>query len=51
METFYCSIACQRKHWKEGHKHKCVKAEKPSASSVAAAPRRGGRMLSPPRAR
>ena len=36
MESFYCSIACQRKHWKEGHKHKCVKAEKPSAVTAEA---------------
>jgi tetratricopeptide (TPR) repeat protein len=35
-EAFYCSIACQTQHWKAGHKHKCFKAEKPSASAAAA---------------
>jgi hypothetical protein len=32
MGSVYCSIECQRKHWKAGHKHKCAKAEKPSAA-------------------
>jgi Flp pilus assembly protein TadD len=36
MESWYCSIACQRQHWKAGHKHKCVKAEEPSAATAAA---------------
>jgi hypothetical protein len=36
MEAFYCNDACQRKHWKAGHKHKCVQAEKPSAATAAA---------------
>jgi len=35
-EAIYCSIACQTQHWKAGHKHKCVKAEKPSAATAAA---------------
>jgi hypothetical protein len=34
MESFYCSTACQRQHWKAGHKHKCVKAEEPSAATA-----------------
>ena len=35
-ESWYCGAACQRQHWKAGHKHKCVnKAEKPSASAAA----------------
>ena len=37
MEAFYCNGACQRKHWKAGHKHKCVQAVKPSAATAAAA--------------
>ena len=36
MKSFYCSIACQTQHWKAGHKHKCVKAEQPSAATAAA---------------
>ena len=36
MESWYCSIACQRKHWKAGHKHKCVQAVTPSAATAAA---------------
>ena len=36
MEAFYCNGACQRKHWKAGHKHKCVQAVKPSAATAAA---------------
>ena len=36
MESCYCSTACQRKHWKAGHKHKCVEVEKPSAATAAA---------------
>jgi tetratricopeptide (TPR) repeat protein len=36
MESRYCSIACQRLHWNDGHKHKCVKAEQPSAVTAAA---------------
>ena len=35
-ESHYCSIVCQKRHWKAGHKHKCVKAEKPSAATAAA---------------
>ena len=38
MESWYCSIACQRQHWKAGHKHKCFKAETPSAATAAATP-------------
>ena len=34
LEAFYCSTACQRQHWKAGHKHKCVKAEEPSAATA-----------------
>ena len=36
MESRYYSIACQRQHWNDGHKHKCVKAEEPSAATAAA---------------
>ena len=36
MEAFYCNGACQRKHWKAGHKHKCVQAVKASAATAAA---------------
>ena len=36
MEAFYCNGACQRKHWKAGHKHKCVRAVKPSAATATA---------------
>ncbi len=36
LEAFYCSTACQRQHWKAGHRNKCVKAEKPSAATAAA---------------
>jgi hypothetical protein len=40
MESHYCSAACQREHWKAGHKHKCVEADTPrAASGAAAAPR------------
>ena len=35
-ESYYCSIVCQKQHWKQGHKYKCVKAEKPSAATAAA---------------
>ena len=35
-EAWYCSSACQKQHWKAGHKHKCVQAEKPSAATAAA---------------
>ena len=35
-ESYYCSIVCQKRHWKAGHKHKCVEAEKPSAATAAA---------------
>ena len=35
-EARYCSIACQKQHWKQGHRHKCVKAEKPSVATAAA---------------
>ena len=35
-ETWYCSPACQKKHWKQGHKTKCVeKADKPRAVPLA----------------
>ena len=37
-ESYYCGIVCQRRHWKQGHKHKCVKAEKPSAATAAVEP-------------
>jgi tetratricopeptide (TPR) repeat protein len=40
-ESWYCSKACQTKHWKDGHKTKCVKHErsaKPSARPASAAP-------------
>jgi len=36
-ESVYCSITCQRKHWKAGHKHKCVKADAPNKAARAAA--------------
>ena len=38
LESWYCSLACQRKHWKAGHKHKCVKADKAEAAHAVAAP-------------
>ena len=37
-ESYYCGIVCQKRHWKQGHKHKCVKAEKPSAAMAAQEP-------------
>jgi tetratricopeptide (TPR) repeat protein len=37
-ESYYCGIVCQRRHWKQGHKHKCVKAEKPSVATAAVEP-------------
>ena len=37
MESFYCSIACQRQHWKAGHRAKCVKADQPTKAARAAA--------------
>lgn len=37
-ESWYCSPACQKEHWKAGHKSKCVKAEStPSAAPAASA--------------
>lgn len=33
-ESWYCSKACQLKHWKEGHKTKCVKAAAPAMPSA-----------------
>ena len=37
-ESRYCSKECQTKHWKAGHKHKCVKkAVEPSAACRRAA--------------
>ena len=37
MESFYCSIACQRKHWKAGHRTKCVKVDEATKAARAAA--------------
>ena len=35
--TYYCSVICQKHHWKEGgHKKHCVAKEERSASSAAA---------------
>ena len=34
-EARYCSVACQRKHWKAGHKTKCVTADKTHKLSAA----------------
>ena len=36
MEAWYCSAVCQKQQWKKGHKHKCVKAEKPSTAAAMA---------------
>ena len=36
--TYYCSVICQKHHWKEGgHKKHCVAKEERSASASAAA--------------
>jgi len=32
----YCGFACQKRHWNEGHKHKCVEAHKLGAATAAA---------------
>ena len=37
MESIYCSIACQRQHWKAGHRTKCVQADKATKAARAAA--------------
>ena len=36
-ETWYCSAACQKKHWKAGHRTKCVEADEPTKAARAAA--------------
>ena len=36
-ESWYCSAACQKKHWKDGHKTKCVEFQKPTKAPRAAA--------------
>jgi Flp pilus assembly protein TadD len=33
-ESWYCGTACQRKAWKAGHKHKCVKADQDKAMAA-----------------
>jgi len=38
--SWYCSATCQTKHWKAGHKHKCVAAVcKPSAAGAPSSAR------------
>ena len=38
MCTFYCSVRCQKRHWKEGgHKHSCVPMEDRSVEKAKAA--------------
>ena len=45
--TYYCSVKCQKRHWKQGgHKQHCMTPEQRSASAAAAAaeessPKRG----------
>ena len=36
-ESWYCSAACQTRHWKEGHKTKCVEKTKTNTAPPAAA--------------
>ena len=33
--SWYCSAACQKKHWKAGHRTKCVEADKPTKATCA----------------
>ena len=35
--SWYCSAACQKKHWKAGHRTKCAKADEPTKAARAAA--------------
>ena len=35
--SWYCGAACQKKHWKAGHRTKCVEADKPTKAARAAA--------------
>ena len=37
QQSWYCSTACQKKHWKAGHRTKCVKADEPTKAARAAA--------------
>ena len=32
--VFYCSVECQRAHWKAGHKHECKPAVAAEATSA-----------------
>ena len=47
--TYYCSVICQKHHWKEGgHKKHCVaKEERSAASSAAAAAEPSARSVDP----